>query len=432
MRNIMKAVTLESKFPLLAIENDCIISKDADITIAYKVTLPELYTVTGSEYEAIHSAWVKAIKVLPEFSIVHKQDWYIKENYSPQIKEGEKSFLNRSFERHFNERPFLNHSCYLFLTKTTKERSRIQSNFNTLCRGYIIPKEIRNKETVNRFIEAAAQFERIMNDSGFIRMERITSDEITGTFNQAGLIEKYFSLSESETTNLKDISIAPSEMQIGDNILCLHTLSDIDDLPSKVSTDMRYEKLSTDKSECRLSFASPVGLLLSCNHIYNQYIFIDDSAENLNRFEKAARNMHSLSKYSRSNQINKEWIDKYLNEAHSFGLISVRCHCNVIAWSDNREELKQIKNDTGSQLAIMECKPRHNTVDAPTLFWSGIPGNEADFPSEESFYTFLEQAICFFTQETNYQSSVSPFGIKMVDRLTGKPLHLDISQLPIK
>ena len=262
-------------------------------------------------------------------------------------------------------------------------------------------------------------------------MERITSDEITGTFNQAGLIEKYFSLSESETTNLKDISIAPSEMQIGDNILCLHTLSDIDDLPSKVSTDMRYEKLSTDKSECRLSFASPVGLLLSCNHIYNQYIFIDDSAENLNRFEKAARNMHSLSKYSRSNQINKEWIDKYLNEAHSFGLISVRCHCNVIAWSDNREELKQIKNDTGSQLAIMECKPRHNTVDAPTLFWSGIPGNEADFPSEESFYTFLEQAICFFTQETNYQSSVSPFGIKMVDRLTGKPLHIDISALPM-
>ena len=195
----------------------------------------------------------------------------------------------------------MNHSCYLFLTKPTKERSRIQSNFNTLCRGYIIPKEIRNKETVNRFIEAAAQFERIMNDSGFIRMERITSDEITGTFNQAGLIEKYFSLSESETTNLKDISIAPSEMQIGDNILCLHTLSDIDDLPSKVSTDMRYEKLSTDKSECRLSFASPVGLLLSCHHIYNQYIFIDDSAENLHRFEKAVSNMHSLPTYSRRN-----------------------------------------------------------------------------------------------------------------------------------
>jgi conjugation system TraG family ATPase len=80
----------------------------------------------------------------------------------------------------------------------------------------------------------------------------------------------------------------------------------------------------------------------------------------------------------------------------------------------------------------MECKPRHNTVDTPTLFWAGIPGNAADFPNEESFYTFIEQAVCFFTQETNYQSSPSPFGIKMVDRLTGKPLHLDISDLPMK
>lgn len=28
MRNVMKATTLESKFPLLAVENGCIVSKD--------------------------------------------------------------------------------------------------------------------------------------------------------------------------------------------------------------------------------------------------------------------------------------------------------------------------------------------------------------------------------------------------------------------
>ena len=32
MKNVMKTATLESKFPLLAVENGCIISKDADIT----------------------------------------------------------------------------------------------------------------------------------------------------------------------------------------------------------------------------------------------------------------------------------------------------------------------------------------------------------------------------------------------------------------
>ena len=77
MRNTLRATTLESKLPLLAVEHGCIISKDADITVAFEVRLPELFTVTSAEYEAMHSAWCKAIKVLPHFSVVHKQDIFI-------------------------------------------------------------------------------------------------------------------------------------------------------------------------------------------------------------------------------------------------------------------------------------------------------------------------------------------------------------------
>lgn len=432
MRNTLKTATLESKFPLLSVEKGCILSKDADITIAFRVSLPELFTITSEEYEAMHSVWNKAVKVLPDYSIVHKQDWYIQENYSSENQEQDLSFLSSSFERHFIERSYLNHTCYLFLTKTTKERSRQRSNFNSLSRGFILPKEIKDKETIFRFVESVNQFEQIINDSEFVRLTRLSTDEIVGTDKNPGIVEKYFSLSQEQTTSLQDITLNPGEMKIGDNTLVLHTLSDLDDLPSTMATESRYDKLSTDKSSCLLSYAAPVGLLLPCNHIYNQYLFIDDHSNNLSRFEKMARNMHSLSRYSRANQINKQWLEEYLNEAHSKGLISVRVHCNVLAWSDKPEEFRRIKNDVGSQLALMECKPRYNTVDTPALFWAGIPGNAADFPSEESFYTFTEQALCFFTNETNYKSSLSPVGIKMVDRLTGKPLHLDISDLPMK
>ncbi len=431
MRNTLKATTLENKLPLLAVEHGCIISKDADVTVCYEVTLPELFTVTSAEYEAMHAAWCKAIKVLPHFSVVHKQDWFMSENYRPDLQKDDLSFLDRSFERHFNERPYLDHKCYLFLTKTTKERARQQSNFSTLCRGHIVPKEI-DREAVTRFMEAVEQFERILNDTGHISLRRLADDEIVGTGTTSGIIERYLSLSGSDTACLEDMDLSAKEMRIGDKLLCLHTLSDTDDLPSKVDTDNRYERLSTDRSDCRLSFASPVGLLLPCNHIYNQYILIDDHDENLAKFEKTARNMNSLSRYSRSNSINKEWIDRYLNEAHSYGLTSVRAHFNVMAWSDDPEELRRVKNDVGSQLAVMGCMPRHNTIDCPTLFWAAIPGNQGDFPAEESFYSFIEPAACFFTAETNYRSSLSPFGIKMVDRLTGKPIHLDISDEPMK
>ena len=122
---------------------------------------------------------------------------------------------------------------------------------------------------------------------------------------------------------------------------------------------------------------------------------------------------------------------EYLNKAQRMGLFSSGGWGNIMAWSYDREKLKGINNDVGSKLALMEDKPCHNTVDVPTLFWAGIPGNEADFPAEESFYTFIEQAVCFFNEETNYRDSLSPFGIKMADR-SGKPIHLDISDLPMK
>ena len=433
MRGTLKTSTLESKFPLLRVENNCIISKFADITAAYRVTLPELFTLTGEEYEALHGAWLKALKVLPDYTVVHKQDFFIEERYTAPNDGSERSFLARSYERHFNERPYLRHTCYLFVTKTTPERIRQTSASSVLCRGFIVPREMRDTDAVTRFLEAAEQMERILNDSGLVRVERLTEAEIVGTADDAGLLARYFALSDERRPVVnEDIRLDPGTMRIGDKYLSMHTLSDLDVLPQSVATDFRYERLSTDRSDCRLSFAAPVGLLLSCNHVYNQVIFLDDHDETLKRLEASARNMNSLAAYSRSNAINREWIEMYLNEAHSQGLRSVRCHCNVMTWAESESELKRIRNDVGSQLALMGCTPRHNTVDVPVLFWAAIPGNEADFPAEESFYTFLDQALCLFNGETNYRSSLSPFGIKMSDRLSGIPLHLDISDLPMK
>ena len=433
MRGTLKTSTLESKFPLLKVENHCIVSKFADITAAYRVTLPELFTLTGEEYEALHGAWLKALKVLPDYTVVHKQDFFIEERYAAPEDGSERSFLARSYERHFNERPYLRHTCYLFVTKTTPERMRQTSASSVLCRGFLVPREMRDTDAVTRFLEAAEQMERILNDSGLVRVERLTEAEIVGTADDAGLLARYFALSdERQAVVNEDIRLDPDVMRIGDKYLSMHTLSDLDMLPQSVATDFRYERLSTDRSDCRLSFAAPVGLLLSCNHVYNQFVFLDDHDETLKRLEASARNMNSLAAYSRANVINREWIDLYLNEAHSQGLRSVRCHCNVMAWAESEAELKRIRNDVGSQLALMGCTPHHNTVDVPVLFWAAIPGNEADFPAEESFYTFLDQALCLFNEETNYRSSLSPFGIRMSDRLSGVPLHLDISDLPMK
>ena len=60
--------------PILAWENNCLVSKFADITMALELTLPEIYSLGTRDYERFHQVWVRALRVLPSYTIVHKQD----------------------------------------------------------------------------------------------------------------------------------------------------------------------------------------------------------------------------------------------------------------------------------------------------------------------------------------------------------------------
>ena len=90
-------------------------------------------------------------------------------------------------------------------------------------------------------MEAVDQFERIINDSDHLCLTRMTEDELIGTKEKAGLLDRYFSLSEHQHASLEDIRLGADLVRVGDQMLCLHTLSDTDDLPTTVSTDSRYD-----------------------------------------------------------------------------------------------------------------------------------------------------------------------------------------------
>ena len=107
-----------------------------------------------------------------------------------------------------------------------------------------------------------------------------------------------------------------------------------------------------------------------------------------------------LSAYSRENAISRDADNDFLNEAISATTIAGKSHFNVLVWTDEKEELKDLKNLVSSALAQMDAVPKQETDGAPQIFWAGIPGNEADFPMNDTFDTFAEQASCFLNLET--------------------------------
>ena len=186
MRNVMKATTLESRFPLLSVEHAASSRRTQTLLSAFEVELPEVYTVTAEEYEAIHATWCKAIKVLPDYSVLHKQDWYVKERYRPDTGREGMGFLARSYEMHFNERPFLHHKCYLFLTKTTKERMRQQSNWNTLCRGHYRAEGDAGQGNGGEVHRGGGAVRAYPERFGAHPVRRLSDDELTGTEKETG------------------------------------------------------------------------------------------------------------------------------------------------------------------------------------------------------------------------------------------------------
>ncbi|WP_163397383.1 TraG family conjugative transposon ATPase [Flavobacterium fluviatile] len=423
---------LDDVLPIMDVQHDCILSKQGDITVVFKADLPEIFTMSDQEYEAFHQSWIKAIKILPKFTVFHKQDWFLESSYKADFDNEDSSFLTRSSERFFNERPFLDHCCYIMITKKPAGRKNSSSLFSNLIRNKLIPDETLNMQFLQDFIDSTGQFRRIMEDSGFIRLTRLRNDELKSHSRNTGLIEKYCFLSENENSYIYNDLKFSDGMQIGDKHSQLFTLGDAADLPTLCGSRINFDRYSTDKTKFSIGFASTLGQLLSCNHIYNQYIFIEDSQKTIQKLESKRLRLQSLSAYSRENMIARDATNDSLNEAIAQQRLPVKAHFNVLAWTSEKEELKDIKNKVSSALAQMDAAAKQETVGAPQIYWAGIPGNAADFPMNDVFDTFTEQAVCFLNMETGYRSSLSPCGIRLGDRLTGKPVHVDISDEPVK
>lgn len=423
---------LKDILPIMGIEHNCILSKQGDVTIVYEATLPELFTLSNDEYEAFHQSLTKAIKILPKHCVFHKQDWFTESRYKADFSSSDASFLTRSSERFFNERPYLEHRCYIMITKKAVNRKTGSSVFSNLLRRSIVPEETLKPALLQEFLDSTGQFEKILQDSGFIKLKRLNDEELSGHGEYCGLIERYMNLQPNESSFfLKDISFNEG-IRVGAEHCQLFTLADAQDLPAYCGSRINYDKYSTDKTKFSIGFASPLGQLLSCNHLLNQYIFIDDQQTTIKKLESKRLRLQSLSAYSRENAISRDATNDFLNEAIAQQRLPVKAHFNVLIWTDNKDELKNLRNLVSSALAQMDAVPKQELDGAPQIFWAGIPGNAADFPMNDSFDTFAEQACCFLNLETNYRSSVSPCGIRLGDRLSGRPVHVDISDEPMK
>ncbi|MES2458878.1 MAG: TraG family conjugative transposon ATPase [Bacteroidota bacterium] len=424
-----KPIDFSKIFPIYKVEHGCIVSMQGDLTVVFKIDHAYLFTLGSAEYEATHHTWVKALKTLPFDTIVHKQDTFIKTEHKADLNP-DHSFLTLAGEQAFEGRVYLDHTCHLMITKKPDDRKAATSGYSGLMRKSIAPKQTTSAAIFADFMEKVGAFERILSDSGLVSLRRLTDDELAGTKGKVGIIESYCSLIPAGGRPLlRDVHLRDG-IKIGENHCQLFSLADVEDLPSLCGSKVNYDRYSTDKSKFSLGFAAPLGLLLDCDHQYNQYLFISDPQKTIKELEAKKLRLHSLSAYSRENAVSRDAVNDFLNETVSGGRQPIKAHFNVMTWTNDLGALQEIRNKVSSAMASMDAVAKQETDGAAQIWWAGIPGNAADFPSNDTFDTFVEQASCFLNMETGARSNGK--GIRFGDRNFGRPVYVDLFDEPMK
>lgn len=428
-------VNFNDHLPVLEVADGCIVSKSGDLTVGFVFEKPEIFTLGEAEYARLHEALVKAIKVLAPGTILHFQDIYWEDQWRSAAASGSGngpvfgSFLAEASDRFFTGRRFLRHTAYCYLTRRAGGRALPNSAGSALLRRWVVTPDTLDARVTAELKESAKQFVRVLADSGLIGIRSLTTEELASTPTRAGLIEQYCYLLDGQQPVLRDIEFGDG-LRIGSREAVMYTLGDAASLPATVAPAVPYEKYSGERSKVYVGFLCALGLLLPANHIVNQYLVVGDGPATWGRLERKRRRMQSLSRYSRSNALAAETANAYLVEAIAEQRAPARVHVNVMAWCDRSGQLPELRTRLVSVLASMGVVPHEETLGAPQLWWAGIPGNAGDLPDNECWDTFLEQACCFLGYEGNYRDSPGNFGVRLGDRLTGRPVLVDLDITP--
>jgi len=417
--------------PEMEFSGNILINEYGDLTMGFERILRESLSSSAEEYEADVCAYAKACKLLGPGYIVHFQDRYHPAKFDARFGEGKPARLLRlASDRHFHERPYLQHRGYLFITLTCG--SRRPAGRPAFLRRNFAPREVLDKARVAKFEDNCTGFALTMKQNSDVRLRALKPSEYTGTADETGLCEQYALLEPPDAPpRTTDVRIENGYYP-GHKQTVVVTISDAEQLPTECSAFQVYDRYSTEKTVFPIGMGASFGSQIDAEHICNFYMIMANPVVTLRRLETKRRRLHSLAGVDRENAVAEKAVVEYQEEAARGERKMLRVHLNVIAWTVDKAELSALQNRLLVAIGKTGITPHVETGDAARVVLAGMPGNAGSLPINSSFLTFAEQAACLVIPETNGESSASAFGIRLGDRATGIPLHVDVSDEPLK
>ena len=400
-------------FPIMTIQDGVVVSKRGDVTIGWRLTLPSMYSMDKSAYADMHNRFYMALRDLPEWTMVHRQDVFQRKKYAP--KPG-RSFLDRAYQRHFENREHLVHEQYIFITLTNKFTALREPGSCGIL-GMVSKAREGYHEDIYRIGAVGEEFIYKLTDSRTIEAHRLTDQELMER------IVSHMSLGAQDGI-LTDIDMYSDHLEGNGRSMWAYIINESKQLPSEIKVSRKIEKVSTPHSALGVSLGSSIGPLLDCEHIVNSYILMIPRKEATSELDARHKKMFSMSSRDSENRKNYQEIDEYLEGGLVNEMITVKAHTNILViGEDNEKSLLRAK--VSAALSQMNIRMVCNTFDVPVLWYSALPGAGCELGGKNFMLNELGCVLCLWTMDS-FQGEIPEGTLPLCDRNRCIPVSVDM------
>lgn len=406
----MEQIDIRDNFPVMNGGDGIILSKRGDICMGWEVLLPPAFRCNEEKYDSMIASLGGAIALLPDYTIIHKQDVFMRKRYSSERVSG---FFEKAYEEHFDGREYLDHRCFLWLSFSSKKNVRGGTSGLLGLAAAGLP----SASQIGRMVTAAEQFGAMLSGNSLLSLRRLTEEDIFGG-ERPGILQDYLNFTDGGADVLSDIQVSPDKIRVGDKEIVCHLFADLDQLPGEVASCKRNRELSAENSAVMLSYLNDIGQSLDCEHVVNWFCVKEPLKDIHGSLDSKRRQMQSMSARNAENRKYAEEINEYLETAAVQQMSTVRCHLNVFSTDDNL---------TTTAISKLGVTPVRDTANAPAQFWTSIPGNESGLAFSEYMTMEMQSSLCLNLYD-GFDTGISDGVLKMSDRIRLVPQRFDIQE----
>ena len=412
----MDKINLSAHHPIADIRSNMVFANNGNVILCYEGSLPEIHSLSEKDFEDIHGAWLQAIKSLPIGCVIHKQDVYLKKQYTSENLPNT-SFLAKATHKHFKGREYIEHRCFLFFIFTKNKalnNTKYVNPFRKVPQG--IPQELDDQ--IKSFMDSVIDSVSFINNNRKMQFVPLVEKEILS------ITDNYFNgFNEGFDT---DILLDRSKISIGENLFDVLAINSELCFGENVQSSKTNERFTSDDFVFHQGFIDGIGLALNENHIVNQIIYLDDKHKWRKLLDKKIEELNKSSNFGSQNKVTLAKVQKILDQINNDDSSRIiRGHLNVIFWNPEAKGLAKVGSKIRTEFKELDIVPYYpRGEERKNYILNSYFCFSPNFSDEDLYVTDLKHALCLYINNSNYKSDAT--GIIFNDREHNIPVLKDV------